>query len=298
MLYIYIYLIFLFVKVFYKDFFLLYWLTGIFSFDKYRNMKEKIKFFEKIKLKNPIMVAAWPGKGNVAFKAANYLKDKLDAKLIAELPPFDYYQLFGINIRTNIIEETKLPKSLFFAWQDPKGNNDILIFIGEAQPASGKELAVANLILKVAKKYKVETIVTFAAMPLYIDHKKRPEVFCAVTNKDLIEELTAFGVRWMNDGQITGMNGLILGIGKAEGFKGISFLGEIPFYTTQIENPKASMAILEIFCQWLKIDIDMNEIEQLANFTEKEIEKLIQEAKESQEYPLPSNEKKGPGYLH
>ena len=58
------------------------------------------------------------------------------------------------------------------------------------------------------------------------------------------------------------------------------------------------MAILEIFCQWLKIDIDMNEIEQLANFTEKEIEKLIQEAKESQEYPLPSNEKKGPGYLH
>ena len=41
---------------------------------------------EEIKLKNPWLVAVWPGMGNVAVSAGYYLMAKLGMHLLAEFP--------------------------------------------------------------------------------------------------------------------------------------------------------------------------------------------------------------------
>ena len=48
-------------------------------------MKKLVKIAAKPKLKAPVMIAAWPGIGNVAMLVANYLLDKLEFKDLAEI---------------------------------------------------------------------------------------------------------------------------------------------------------------------------------------------------------------------
>ncbi|MBI4846022.1 MAG: hypothetical protein HY810_06070, partial [Candidatus Omnitrophica bacterium] len=44
-----------------------------------------IKFNKKPKVKNPYLLAAWPGMGNVAIRAAEFLCDNLQPVEFAEL---------------------------------------------------------------------------------------------------------------------------------------------------------------------------------------------------------------------
>jgi len=77
------------------------------------------------------------------------------------------------------------------------------------------------------------------------------------------------------DGQISGMNGLFMGIAKKEGFKGFCLLGEIPLYTIQIENPKASQAVLTAFGRVFDVQIDFSALIEQAHTMEAEINKLM-----------------------
>ncbi len=79
----------------------------------------------------------------------------------------------------------------------------------------------------------------------------------------------------LTEGQISGMNGLFLGIAKEEGLKGFCLLGGIPLYTIQIENPKASIAVLEALAKILNIQIDCTKLRDQAHAMEGEINKLL-----------------------
>lgn len=52
-------------------------------------------------------------------------------------------------------------------------------------------------------------------------------------------------------------------------------MGEIPFYTVQIENPKASREILKIVNGLFKLKLDMAPLDERAKFIEEEIDRLI-----------------------
>jgi hypothetical protein len=71
------------------------------------------------------------------------------------------------------------------------------------------------------------------------------------------------------------MNGLFLAMAKKAGFKGFCLLGDIPLYTIQIENPKASAAVLEALGKILNIVIDVRPLKEQAHVMENEINKLL-----------------------
>ncbi len=76
-------------------------------------------------------------------------------------------------------------------------------------------------------------------------------------------------------------------------------MGEIPYYTIQVENPRSSQVVLEKLTEMLGIHIDLTELERQAENNEKGITKYIHKIKEQlreeQEF---EKEDKGPGYLH
>jgi len=54
----------------------------------------------------------------------------------------------------------------------------------------------------------------------------------------------------------------LLGVAKErQGLKVFCFLGEVPTYTMNIQNPMAAMAILKTLTKVLKLEIDMTELE-------------------------------------
>jgi proteasome assembly chaperone (PAC2) family protein len=241
------------------------------------------------KLKNPIFIAAWPGMGEVAYRSVLFLREVMGFKLFAKLEAEEFFKPAAIVVDKGVVELPSMPAGFFYY---VKGKNfpDIILFLGDAQPPLEHAELLSRAIIDFVKKYKARFMFTFAAKPEPIDHKAESSVWIASTHLDILKEFSRFNLKVLEEGQISGLNGIILGIGKKLGLKGICLLGEIPFYTVQIENPKASASILKVINEYLALDLNLAPLTERAKFIEGEIEKLISylkgEAQEPTSTPL------------
>ena len=94
-----------------------------------------------------------------------------------------------------------------------------------------------------------------------------------VTGESLVSEVKAQGVKLLSSGNITGMNGVLLGLAKKRDLDGICLLGEIPIYLTEMANPRASKAVIDILANMLGVKIDTTQIDEWTKEMDAEIEK-------------------------
>ena len=233
-----------------------------------------IKEISNPKLKNPIFIAAWPGMGEVAYRSALFLKEVLGFKVFAKLEPQRFFKPAAVTVQKGVLSIPSMPAG-FFYYCKGKSTPDIILFVGEVQPPLENAEALSLAIINYVKKYKVSTMFTFAAKPEPIDHKNESRVWIASTHNEIVKSFEKIGAKVLAEGQISGLNGIILGVGKRKGIKGVCLLGEIPFYTVQIENPKAIAKILEMMNSHLKINLNLASLLERAKFIEEEIDKLI-----------------------
>lgn len=240
---------------------------------------EAIRLDSEPKLRNPFMLAAWPGMGGVAIIAARYLTEKWGAKEFGSIAPEDFFDLSGVLIEDNTVRDLEFPENKFYLSRS-RGRRDWIIFIGEAQPLmNGYRLA--NLVLDVAQKFGVKRLYTFAAAPTHIYHTKKPRVLAVATMPKLIRGLEKYDVTLLKQGSISGLNGLLLGAAKQRNIPGICLLGEIPIYTTHIANPRSAKAVLQVLAQMSNLEIDLTDIDRWVKETGEEIEEKIYQLKES-----------------
>ena len=230
------------------------------------------------KLTNPTLVAAWPGVANVALTAASYLSEKLGAKEFAEIEPLSFFDVGGTYVERNLIQLPRLPQSKFYYWKGGrKRAGDLIIFAGEAQPASGNH-QLANEILDFAQRLGVSQIYTFAAA-IVPEFSEKPRVWAAATDPELLAELETHGLVLKGNFYIAGMNGVLLSLAKERNMKGICLLGETPRYLSDVGNPVASKSVLEVLTRILAIEIDMTEMEQMVAQARQEIDAAIKESR-------------------
>jgi proteasome assembly chaperone (PAC2) family protein len=240
---------------------------------------EDIILNKEPELRNPYLIAAWPGMGGVAIIAAKYLIEKLKAEEMGFIAPEEFFELSGVYVKDSLIKDSQFPESKFYFAQG-SGDRDWIIFSGEAQPA-GNSYLLANLVLDVAEKFNVKRVHTFAAAPSHIHHSRKPKVSAAVTHTELLDEINRYGINQLKEGSISGMNGLLLGAAKHRNIEGLCLLGEIPIYTTHIANPRSSKAVLEALVHISDLEIDLTEMDEWAKESDKQIEQKIAQLKES-----------------
>jgi hypothetical protein len=268
-------------------------------FWRLKSLTININIVTEVELHDPVLLAAWPGMGHVALKAYVYLHEALRAQNLAFVEEPEFFRLPGINIQDGLVQSTLLPQSGFYYWQHPRGSGDILFFVGDQQPVGGKEYQLAEALLNFAGSLGVKRVITAAAMPTAINHYQDSRVWVTATHEELLTELSPYCGRVLREGQISGMNGLLLGVAKQMGMEGFCFLGEIPFYTTEIENPKASKAVLDVLNKVLGLEISLRELEELANQTEKEIDHYLLELQQrEQEEEKQTEDQEGPVTVH
>jgi len=242
---------------------------------------ETLKITKKPRLKRPYLIVAWPGMGEVAFKAASYLIEEFKAQEFAQIQPEEFFYLTGSVVQSGILETPLLPQGKFYYWKNPaakragSGKNDLIIFLSNAQPDLSKADSYAKVIIDLAKSLGVEMIVSFASMPQATDHTQDSRVWFAATDQKTKEMLNKHDFGVLEDGQVSGMNGLFLGMAKKSGMKGFCLLGDIPLYTIQIENPKASAAVLIGLGKILNMQINVQALKEQAQAMENEINKLL-----------------------
>ena len=233
-----------------------------------------IKEITAPKLKNPVFIAAWPGMGEVAYRSAMFLKEVLSFKMFAKLEAQEFFKPAAVFVDNGVVNNPKVPAGIFYYCQG-KNTPDIILFLGDAQPPLEYAQTISLAIINFVKKYKAKFVFTFAAKPEATDHKSDSKIWVAGTSETIVSTFKELGVEVLKDGQISGLNGIILGVAKEKKMQGVCILGEIPFYTVQIENPKAIAKILEILAKFLKIDLNLSSIVERSKFIEVEIDKLI-----------------------
>jgi len=229
------------------------------------------------KLESPSLIAAWPGIANVALTAASYLADKLAAREFAEIEPLSYFDVEGTYVEANLIQLPRLPQNKFYYSSGRGSRQDLVIFVGEAQPAS-RNHQLANEILDFAQRLGVAQIYTFAAA-IVPQFNENPRVWAAATDDQLLHELQSLGLVLRGNFYIAGMNGLLLSLAKERNMKGVCLLGETPRYLSEVGNPIASKSVLSVLAKLINVDIDLTELEQMVEQARQEIEEAIRESR-------------------
>lgn len=261
-------------------------------------MSELQKITGLQKLKDPWLVAVWPGMGSVALTAGYYMMAKLGMHSIAEFSPRELFELEYVEVKNGLIHPGHLPRSRLFAWSDPAHQHDIVVFIGEAQPPAGKYM-FCHALVDLALKLGVERVFTFAAMGTSMHPEHFSRVVGASTDDAGLQQLKALDIDVLEEGNIGGLNGVLLGVAAERGLQGSCLLGEMPHIFAQLPFPKASLAVLRVFTSLAGIDLDTHELAEQSRTMEKNLGQLLTQVEhvmerqqsameeESDEFPAP-----------
>lgn len=243
-------------------------------------------------LESPVLIASWPGIGNIGLVAVDTLRAMLGAEELGEIEPWDFSYPTKLVIEGGELKDLEFPTSKFYYKKTEAG--DLMVFLGEEQPAGGrsayaegsKAYQMANLVIDVALKFECRRIYTSGAAVAPIHHTATPRVWAVPNNASLIGEIRGYpNTVLMSDvegrggqGNITGLNGLLLGVAKKRGLEGICLMGEIPAYLQgfPLPYPKASRSVLEVLTGVLGVRIEMQGIQALVEHSEREIERLYE----------------------
>jgi len=240
-----------------------------------------IRFYKEPQLEKPDLIAAWPGIGNIGLIAYDTLRGMVEAEEFAEIEPWDFFYPRSASIKEGELKELEFPGCKFYFKRI--GERDLLFFIGEEQPTETKKIyEMASLVLDVAFHFECKRVYTAGAAVAPIHHTAKPRIWAVPNTPELIEEVKGYNnTIIMSDiegrggqGNISGLNGLLLGVAKKRGLPGICLLGEIPIYISQfpMPYPKSAKSILEVLTAKLGIKVDLSKLDYLAKEVEENIE--------------------------
>jgi proteasome assembly chaperone (PAC2) family protein len=226
------------------------------------------------------MIVGWPGIGNIGVITVDALKERVEAEDLGEIEPWDFFYPSKVRIKAGVLDDMEFPANRFYYKRLPE--RDILMFVGEEQPSNqgrvyaegGKAYEMANLVLDVAERFNCRRIYTSGAAVALTHHSLRPRVWAVGTSREVIAEARGFPntilmseVEGRGDlGNITGLNGLLIGVARRRGIEGICLMGEIPDYLSRVPfpYPKASQSVLEVLGSVLGVEIDPGALDQMA----------------------------------
>jgi len=216
---------------------------------------------------------------SVALIVATYLLDKLAFRELAEIRPMYFFEPIGVRARNNIVQAPSFPQSRFYYLKNKASASDIILFISDAQPAT-KAYEMANAILDLGSRFHMQRVYTCAAAMTRIHHTEPPLVRGVGTNSAMAEELASLGLARGGNLQISGLNGLLLGVAKERNIDGICLMGDVPSYSHRIQNPMAALAIINKLKSLLSIQLDTADLAMVAQEAQQRMKQVAAEAME------------------
>lgn len=247
---------------------------------------------EKLNLHQPCLVAVWPGMGHVALNAGYYLLAKLQMHVIAEFEVANLFDVDYVEVNAGLIQPVGHPRNRFFLWTDPNQKQDLVVFLGEAQPPIGK-YPFCHKLIEYSRELGIERVFTFAAMATQMHPEHPSRVFGAAIDGQSLDELKRLELELLQDGHIGGLNGVLLGAAAESGLRGACLLGEMPHIFSQLPFPKASLAILEVFATIAGLQLDFAELSEQVREVDQQLGELLSKVEEKYGPQFPAAEEEG-----
>ncbi len=240
-------------------------------------MKETVIVeLEKPKLKNPVLIVGLPGKGNVGRVAVGYLVHQLGARKLAELySPFFFH---FVMIHENLIH---MLRNEFYYHRGDK--RDFIFLIGDCQTYDPKaHYEISGKILEYVAKFGCKEVITIAGFETGRIVEK-PSVLGTATDEEMVKKFEKSGIDFdpsKHVSTIVGTAGILIGLSKLYGMKGLCLLGETSGFPI-VTDPNAAEAVLEKLQKIVGLKVDLKKlkekVKEMHNFIRK-LETLQEEA--------------------
>jgi hypothetical protein len=223
-----------------------------------------VKIYEKPKLNNPILIEGLPGIGFVANIAALHLIHELKAKLFAEIFS-DAFQDLAVTTETG---GTRSPINELYYYRAVNGGRDLIIWYGNTQALTTfGQYELCGRVLDIAEEFGCRYIITLGGFKKD-EVKTPPEIYCAASDHETLNEALNLGAKVMV-GQIFGVAGILIGLGRLRGFRGFSLLVET---LGMYPDANATRYALSALNKFLNLNADLSRLDVAAERTEKILE--------------------------
>jgi hypothetical protein len=250
-----------------------------------------INILKEIKSKECILINGLPGIAYIGSLTVDYLIKELGAELVGEV----YSRFFPSFVLINKDGVVELLRNEFYYLKNENAP-DILLFAGNAQASSPEgQYDIAEIVLDKAISFNVKRVYSIAS---FLTNKSFdiPRVYGTGTTTALVEEMKRYGIFPMEQGTVSGTNGLIFGLAKRKNIEGICLLGETHGYQTPtgqyLFDVKAVKAVLQVLVDMLRLKIDMKPLDKQNMEMDELIKKMVDVEKRVMEEMRESTERR------
>jgi hypothetical protein len=212
-----------------------------------------VRVYEEPDLTSPVLIEGLPGIGFVANIAALHLIQELKAKRFAEIRSSSF-QDFAITAEDG---NARFPVNELYYYRGGKGESDLLILYGNTQALTTVgQYELCGCVLDLAKKLGCRYILTLGGLRKGDKVDTPPRIYCAASDHEALKDAINLGAEII-EGQIFGVAGLLIGLGKLRGMKGCCLLAETPGY---YPDASAAREVLKAICKMLRLDVDLTRL--------------------------------------
>jgi len=230
-------------------------------------METTIIQFEKVKLKNPILIEGLPGIGNVGRVAAGYLIAELKMKHFADLYSPHFLPLVVLHPEGL----ASMLKNEFFYYKGKE--RDIIILSGDTQSINAEgHYDICDKVIRFAEGLGVESVITLGG---FAEGKavKEPKIIGAVNNPALIKRYSKFGIDFGKNhpvGTIVGASGILMGMAGLHGIDSLCIMGQTMGFP-MVTDLRAAEKVLRVLISALGLKIDLAKLDTIVKQMEEKI---------------------------
>ncbi|MHB8604158.1 MAG: proteasome assembly chaperone family protein [Thermoplasmatota archaeon] len=220
---------------------------------------------KEVDLVGATIIDGFPSVGLVSTITANYLIDVLELEQVGIMDS-KYFPTVSI-VRNGV---PLYPVRIY-------AGKGVCVFISEFQPAPKLIRPIAEAILKFALAHKCRTVISPEGLVIDSEEENAEvSVYALGSTQETRDALTKHGLTQFGNGIITGVSGVLLNLGKKEGFNAISILAEAnPNYPDARAAAKVIEAINVLLDQ---VDIDVKPLYSEAENIEKTLRQMQKQA--------------------
>ncbi|HVL48003.1 MAG TPA: PAC2 family protein [Candidatus Thermoplasmatota archaeon] len=223
--------------------------------------------FQEVDLRGATIIDGFPSVGLVSTITANYLIDVLELEQIGIM---DSKWFPTVSIVRNGVP--LYPVRIY-------AGKGVCVFISEFQPAPKLIRPIAEAIMQFALAKGAKTVISPEGLVIDSEGEKAEDevgVYALGSTEETRAMLQKHGLEQFGNGIITGVSGVLLNLGKKEGFNAISILAEAnPNYP----DARAAAKVIEVINGLLdQVDIDVKPLYSEAENIERTLRMMQKQA--------------------
>src|SRR5713226_6482773 len=217
-------------------------------------------------LRRPILIMAfggWNDAAESASTAVRYLGTSFRAEKFAAIDPEEFYH-FGLSrpsVRFKQGSETERaltwPATESSFTQASELARDVIV--GVAVEPHLRWKTYCSMVLDLARRCEVALVLTLGALLAEVPHTRPVRLSGSASDPELAVRL---GVRPTKYEGPTGIVGVLNTICREQGFATASLWANVPHYISGIENPKATLALVQRVAPLLGATVEVGDLEE------------------------------------